>query len=1565
MKKPSNISHPLINRTGTSQRTRIIEALDSDSVPIDGKTLADQLYIISKYAQQINYYELIKDDIQGEYQEIGNWTSFFQGSLPFQLAVLGKTSINAIETEYKTLYQELKNNPSKQGLESLLIFIDNKFIIPVDRLYDNTEKEENSFATSLLAIIKSSFVEPLKTFITVYNASATFLCVTKKSFSDFLVSPWILKVEDVYAYDVCIQRSEKGKEEAYLIAAETINSIFYQLLSGFQDIISAAPNFIEEALRPLQESLQERHQPHLGLLFTFLELFKNLQGDINNLGEKHLDFFYQQVLKIAPKEAEPDKAHVIFEIANHLDEYLLKEDLLLKNGKDVNNEDIQFGLDQEIIIDKAQISDLRTLSLNKIIDDTYIEGVYMAPVANSADGLGEKFKKDQSVNWPTLGSKFSKNTESNNLTIKEHPKARLGFVLSSPVLLLQEGERNIKILLGCDVLNNDGALTPAEINEILNDIKTKLVVENEKTVFNINDQILEECNLSLTAKKYISSLLVKSNPYKIEENDLETFFKVEDPISCQLIFDQNDEAELRRCLRTFDSTRETKNVSLFNVWFSGEKDWIPATPTLQIYLPPEDELTLPGQIEFELNVDLDAGDPAIVFYNEENLKEKFDLKTPFPLVRIEINEDVEIECNDLGKGDDACCLKRSQSNGEKFLSPYHFLKQLKLVDAKIDVKVCGVKNLIVQNDDNLQDVNKPIQPFGPRPKVGGLYLDENEEEKWFVDGGANFYIGSKEIFCKNWQKFWINTTWKDKPLDLKEHYELYKDPEFEDGSTEIENGSFRFLTSILEDGTWKKDLTPKLVDEETRPELLRLFESYDLANDPNPCLTPKDQATFCHRMERTFTPENLYNPKSMPIEPLEPLTVNTRKGFIRLTLAGVSFQHNRFTFVLTRQLLALAGLVDPKSISDALQELEEAKTLATETIAIIDSIILDMEGVIGLLENLKTQMDGIPLVNTVLPDLLPLIDLSLTIQSSLSQANDFLIADPPNPAAAQPLLADGWNNVINLNALLGLFDQALNDFEDDLEEFNIETLANFRDEVKDNIDIIIGRLDIIIGRMNSSDTENPGIRLKVEMICTKIESVLDKFDTTLDLGLPKEPYTPLIRALYIDYEAIASKDDIEIVHLYPFENTSKLEDIEQNPTLLPFFDDEGTLFIGIENLNPGGNLSILFQLAEATANSEIDRADLDWYYLTNNNWVALLPEFNIISDGTNGLTVSGIVTIALPGDINKIGNTVMPDNLHWIKVSTPQNAKAVAETIGIHTQAAKASARFSEGNDTSRLNKALEAGSISKLSEGDFSVKKVEQLYPSFDGRQPEDEGHFYIRVSEHLKHKGRALMLNDYEKVVLEGFPEIYKTKCISHTMGLSAIEYHRDLEIAPGYIVITVIPDLTKLVSGNQLEPKVPVSLLEKIENHLRKKISPFARIRVMNPRYEYVNVDINVRLYRGKSQNFYKQKLKEDITNLLAPWFLGDSEKIAFGMPVLFSDVIGFVEQLDYVDFITSLELSTEGGQSGSEIKPLTARSILTAGQICVVIDEEDCPDTGQVNIPSLEYESISSNKSSELS
>ena len=135
--------------------------------------------------------------------------------------------------------------------------------------------------------------------------------------------------------------------------------------------------------------------------------------------------------------------------------------------------------------------------------------------------------------------------------------------------------------------------------------------------------------------------------------------------------------------------------------------------------------------------------------------------------------------------------------------------------------------------------------------------------------------------------------------------------------------------------------------------------------------------------------------------------------------------------------------------------------------------------------------------------------------------------------------------------------------------------------------------------------------------------------------IPKEPWTPVISSISLDYKATETMADIDLIHLYPYDNTYKHEEIELQPTLFPTFCDEGSLFLGLKDLVPGDNLNILFQMAEATSDSESDKETVYWHYLDSNIWKPLRTGFEVLDDATKNLTSSGIIKLALPANMTK------------------------------------------------------------------------------------------------------------------------------------------------------------------------------------------------------------------------------------------------------------------------------------------------------------------------------------------
>ncbi len=209
--------------------------------------------------------------------------------------------------------------------------------------------------------------------------------------------------------------------------------------------------------------------------------------------------------------------------------------------------------------------------------------------------------------------------------------------------------------------------------------------------------------------------------------------------------------------------------------------------------------------------------------------------------------------------------------------------------------------------------------------------------------------------------------------------------------------------------------------------------------------------------------------------------------------------------------------------------------------------------------------------------------------------------------------------------------------------------------------------------------------------------------------------------------------------------------------------EQGMLFIGIEKLEPLQSVSLLFQFADGSAEDEDqDPPEIRWSYLTNNEWRPLNGE-NLVSDSTYGFQTTGIIKIDVPEDATT-NNTIITSGLIWFMASVEKDSNRIPMLIDVLTQAVEATFTDND-NDPTHFDQSLPAGSISKLSVKVAEVSKVTQPFASFDGKHKETGKEYYMRVSERLRHKGRAINAWDYEHLVLDRFPSIYKVKAINHT--------------------------------------------------------------------------------------------------------------------------------------------------------------------------------------------------------
>lgn len=456
-------------------------------------------------------------------------------------------------------------------------------------------------------------------------------------------------------------------------------------------------------------------------------------------------------------------------------------------------------------------------------------------------------------------------------------------------------------------------------------------------------------------------------------------------------------------------------------------------------------------------------------------------------------------------------------------------------------------------------------------------------------------------------------------------------------------------------------------------------------------------------------------------------------------------------------------------------------------------------------------------------------------------------------------------------------------------------------------------------------------------------------------AIVNEPYTPTVKEIALNYTSSVSisfpndetafNDRIEqFYHVQPF-GVCEMHPFTFVPStsslnLLPQFNDEGNLYIGVSGLKPAQVLNVLFKVADGSANPDLNTQPVKWSYMVRNQWVEF-PTLKVLADGTKGLLNSGIVIFDVPSEATS-DNTVLTPGLHWIRASVENESGAVCDLINLHAQAVTAT--FADkGNDPEHLRQALPAETIAKLRESDARFSSVTQPYASFGGKVKEQSNDFYLRVSERLRHKHRAVTIWDYEHLVLEKFPSVYKVKCISHTED-NQLNYS---ELAPGHVTLIAVSNLRNKNLVNPLQPKTSLGTLQDIKDYISTLTSWWVGLDVRNPLFDEVRVTFNVRFLPGFDNGFYGSQLQDDIKKFLSPWAYEGGKDLSFGGRVHRSVILNFVEELEYVDFVTCfrMDMITSGNvvlPNIEEAIPVNAASVLVSAttHFITVLETEDC-------------------------
>jgi hypothetical protein len=415
-----------------------------------------------------------------------------------------------------------------------------------------------------------------------------------------------------------------------------------------------------------------------------------------------------------------------------------------------------------------------------------------------------------------------------------------------------------------------------------------------------------------------------------------------------------------------------------------------------------------------------------------------------------------------------------------------------------------------------------------------------------------------------------------------------------------------------------------------------------------------------------------------------------------------------------------------------------------------------------------------------------------------------------------------------------------------------------------------------------------------------------------------EPYTPTVRDISLSYRArlplvdytgeqaaaFAAAADLQFFHVGPFGARREHPFLRRNlawvggkrPGLLPEHADEGEFIIGVSGIGAGDSIHCLLQVAEDSADPDLPAQPVRWSVLCDNHWREVAAA-ELVSDGSAGLRRSGVVGIVLGRDTTT-DNSWLPAGPVWLRASMARYSAAACRLLAVHVNAVEVLRVWPDGSQPAV--ETLMPGSIAKLLAPPPGLKKLVQPYASFGGRAGESAGQLRSRAAERLRHRQRCVTAWDYERLLLEAFPELHRIKCLAHASDGNWQ--------APGQLLLLAIPAADS--SNGAQPPRLSLELLTRMRELAQAHAAPGITVHVRNPLHQPVRLAFNVRFRAGHGFAYTRQQLHAAIVAHLSPWSAGEGGRPEFGGRIYRSALIDFVEALPYVDYVRDFRCGLAG-------------------------------------------------------
>ena len=437
----------------------ILESQQSSLIPsprlIDGRTEKDMLGFMANFASVINFYDRNNN-------KFGDWTPFLLKDPIFLLALIASTNFKNIHRLYLSTCSKLKNNLySEKKKKCKKKFNNYSATSSVNQLFGQLTDISVSIQKWAYYMQRSDNTYELKSYLfdEIKTQYSTYLWALLE-FQDQLttvktiknVAPVDSNVIEIFNNKLWQQGKNRGpyweilgldkslsKDEVFQLSKISACQIFDGIKAVGDQLFPFLKKTIDYALVEFDDQkVRKSKYPDTILLRVFINLLKIQQDQLNTISQKHLEFYYNDILKQVQKLSSPDKVFACAELAKEDEIYKLPKKTQFDAGTDQNTEAIVFENTSDVTLNPGKITSTYTLfkveNTEKGTDSIYLREIQAPTEVQSAEN-------GEIQTWNTFGNTIPKDNDT---------KVDLGFAFASPILFLREGKRTINLTFSFD-----------------------------------------------------------------------------------------------------------------------------------------------------------------------------------------------------------------------------------------------------------------------------------------------------------------------------------------------------------------------------------------------------------------------------------------------------------------------------------------------------------------------------------------------------------------------------------------------------------------------------------------------------------------------------------------------------------------------------------------------------------------------------------------------------------------------------------------------------------------------------------------------------------------------------------------------------------------------------------------------------------------------------------------------------------------------------------------------------------------------------------------------------------